>query len=100
VGAGQVLHPVLAGRGRVVRTYFGAELIGQLAAQQDANDRERRALRKAQAIFEQHAAGALDRDLRALERLADALARAALVAAGCHQHRRGDWRRKCDARPG
>ena len=56
--------------------------------------RERKALGRSQAESARAAAEALDKDLDAVERLADVLTRAALVVAGFHQHDRGEWRRK------
>jgi hypothetical protein len=37
---------------------------------------------------------ALDADLRALAEAIDVVARAALLAAGYRQHKRGEWRRR------
>jgi hypothetical protein len=37
---------------------------------------------------------ALDAGARELDELADRLARAALVAAGYRQHKRGEWRKE------
>jgi hypothetical protein len=37
---------------------------------------------------------ALDTDLKAVSESTDLLARAALLAAGFHQHKRGDWRKR------
>jgi len=36
----------------------------------------------------------LDADIEALIESTDLLARAALVAAGYHQHKRGEWRKR------
>lgn len=80
--------------GQPRRQFVGSGLIGRAAAELDAVERERKAMRKAAADGARDAAEALDDDLLAIDRLTDALARAALVAAGCHQHHRGDWRRK------
>jgi hypothetical protein len=80
--------------GRPRRQYVGGGLIGQLAAQMDAAEREQRKAEKDWAAEARAEAEWTDDDLRAVERLADALARAALVAAGCHRHHRGEWRRR------
>ena len=37
---------------------------------------------------------ALDADLKALTEVTDLVARAALLAAGFHQHKRGKWRKR------
>src|SRR4051794_22799549 len=76
--------------GRVVREYVGAGRVAELAAQLDTLERERRqfdalALRQEKAKLD-----ALDADLEALSEWADLLARAALLAAGLHQHKRGE----------
>ena len=84
--------------GRVVREYVGKGPIGQLAAQMDALERDRRRIEKYRAMVARVEAERVDEDLRAVERLADLLVRAALVAAGCHQHHRGEWRRKRESR--
>ena len=84
--------------GKPRRQYVGSALIGQLAAQVDAEARERREIETAQAKEVRAEAEWHDEELRAVERLADVLARAALVAAGCRQHHRGEWRRKRECR--
>jgi hypothetical protein len=81
-------------RGRVVREYIGTGPVAQLAARVDALNRQERlqkalALRRAKAEL-----NALLADVRALDEFADLVARAALVAAGYHQHNRGEWRCK------
>jgi hypothetical protein len=78
---------------RVVREYVGGGLVGRLAAREDARRRaereaQRQALREEAARLE-----ALDAPLRELDSVCNLLARAALAAAGCHQHKR-QWRRR------
>jgi hypothetical protein len=80
--------------GRVVREYFGTGEIAEVAAQVDAVNRadreaEREARRAQQAELDD-----LDAGVKELDELADLLARAALLAAGFRQHKRGEWRRK------
>ena len=84
--------------GRVVRQYVGGGVVGQMAAQMDADKRARREAEKEVAAEIREEAEWSDEDLAAVDRLADTLVRAALVAAGCHQHHRGEWRRKREAR--
>jgi hypothetical protein len=84
--------------GRPRQVYVGAGLIGQLAAQMDGAERERRRLEKAGADLDRADAEAHDDGLRLVERLADGLARAALYAAGYRRHHRGEWRRKREPR--
>src|SRR5438128_2210963 len=80
--------------GRVVREYIGRGEFAEIAAEIDALSRTER---KAKADTESRAnaeAEALDKLLAELCERTDLLARAALVAAGYRQHKRGDWRRK------
>src|SRR5947209_6357382 len=81
-------------RGRPVRRYVGTGPAGELAAAADGlrrleREAEARDFRAAQAR-QQEAEAAL---LRLCD-LTDVLARAALLAAGFHQHDRGAWRRR------
>ena len=82
--------------GRVVREYVGAAgaPVAELAAAADA-------LRRADRLAESEVRRAEEdrwrealTPLLALSRVADLLARAALLAAGYHQHSRSSWRRK------
>ena len=80
--------------GRVVRQYVGGGLIGQLAAQMDELERQKReadktAKQQAKADLE-----ALHRSLDELTELADLAVRSALLAAGYRRHKRGEWRKQ------
>lgn len=79
--------------GRYLREYIGTGPAAELAATLDEWRRaERRAQAEAQRADQakwQAASGVL----RQLDRLADTLVRATLLAAGYHQHDRGEWRR-------
>jgi hypothetical protein len=78
--------------GRVVREYIGGGVLGELAAQLDA---EKRRIRKEEAATwreERKSMEALDKPVEELCRAAEILSRAVLVAAGYHQHNRGAWR--------
>jgi hypothetical protein len=80
--------------GNVVTEYVGGGVLGQLAAQIDADERARRdARREADREARSHLQ-ALDKQVNDLDEVADLLARAALLAAGFHQHHRGPWRRQ------
>jgi hypothetical protein len=80
--------------GRVVREYVGTGRAAELAAQLDALERERRQ-GEAEALRRQKAElAALDADIKALAETADLLASAALLAAGYHLHKRGEWRKR------
>src|SRR5262249_45795361 len=80
--------------GRVVREYVGGGPIGQLAAQMDAIDREKREADRAFLKAQHDEIAALDAPLDHLTELTDLLVRAALLAAGFRRHNRGEWRRR------
>jgi hypothetical protein len=80
--------------GRVVREYVGTGRLGELAAELDKLDRGRREAERAALRAEQADIGARDAPLDELHNLAELLTRAALVAAGFHQHKRGEWRKR------
>jgi hypothetical protein len=84
--------------GRVVREYVGSGVVAEMAARLDMLEREKgrekrrldaEALRNEKATLD-----ALDANLEALIESTDLLAHAALVAAGYHQHKRGEWRKR------
>jgi hypothetical protein len=80
--------------GRVVREYVGTGELAKLAAQIDAINRADRKAEREARCAEKAVLDALDAPLNKLNDLADLLARAALLAAGFRQHKRGEWRRK------
>jgi hypothetical protein len=80
--------------GRVVREYVGTGRLADLAAQMDALERGQRRLDALALQQEKAELAALDTDIKALTETTDLVARAALLAAGFHQHKRGEWRRK------
>jgi hypothetical protein len=80
--------------GRVVREYIGTGRLAELAAQMDAIERADREAERAARRAEKDELAALDADLKALAETTDLVARAALVAAGYHRHKRGEWRKK------
>ena len=80
--------------GRVTRQYLGAGAVAELAAAADALRRaDRRAAMEARRGEQARWREALA-PLMALSRVADLLARAALLAAGYHRHSRCSWRRR------
>ena len=80
--------------GRVGREYVGAGRVAELAAETDAIEREKR-LRHASALRQEKAElAALDAVLKVLAERTELVARAALLAAGFHRHKRGEWRRR------
>jgi hypothetical protein len=79
--------------GRVVRQYVGKGRAALLAARLDAAERAKRQA-QADAWREERARlDALDAEVEALAAVTDGLVRAALQAAGLHEHK-GQWRRK------
>jgi hypothetical protein len=80
--------------GRVVREYVGAGRAAVLIAQLDKLDREKRAIERAQQKAARASLDALDALFAKLNEVANLLARAALLAAGYRQHKRGEWRKK------
>jgi hypothetical protein len=78
--------------GRAVREYIGGGVLGQFAAQMDAEDRQRREEEAAAWREEQERIRKLEEPVEELSEATDLLVRAALLAAGYHQHKRGEWR--------
>jgi hypothetical protein len=79
--------------GRVVSEYVGAGAVGESAALEDERERLKRddSCSSSRRLLEE--GGALELELRSVERAARTLASAALVAAGFRCHR-GEWRRR------
>lgn len=82
--------------GRVVREYLGTGEFAELAAELDHAERERLEDERAARQAEKAQLSGLDADLNAMTELTRLAASAALLAAGFHQHKRGEWRRKRD----
>jgi hypothetical protein len=80
--------------GRVRREYVGTGRAAELPARLDAQAREGRRRDADARRRQKDALSALDADLRALAEAIDVVARAALLAAGYRQHKRGEWRRR------
>ena len=78
--------------GRVIREYVGGGILGELAAQMDALERERREEQAARWKEEQEELDALEAPVEELSEASDLLVRAALLASGYRQHNRGEWR--------
>ncbi len=78
--------------GRVVREYIGGGMLGELAAQMDAIERERREERATRWKEEQEDLDALEAPVDELSEASDLLVRAALLTRGYRQHKRGEWR--------
>lgn len=80
--------------GRVVREYIGGGRVGELVAQLDAIERDKRETDRECAKIERERMAARDVSMAELNELADLVARAALSAAGYTQHHRGEWRKR------
>ena len=80
--------------GRVVREYVGGGLAGELAADTDARERQARQEQRQAFQARQRADASADALLAGLIADVDLATRAALLAAGYHQHDRGEWRRR------
>jgi hypothetical protein len=80
--------------GRVIREYVGGGRFGELAAQLDALERERREEQAARWKEEQKEFDALQAPVAELSEASDLLVQAALLASGYRQHNRGEWRKR------
>ena len=80
--------------GQVVREYVGGGVLGQLAAQIDSDERRRREEEAALWREERESLKAFDGLTEELYKAVEVIARAALLSAGYHQHKRGEWRKK------
>jgi predicted dinucleotide-utilizing enzyme len=79
--------------GRVVREYVGGGVLAELAARTDAEEQECREAEAAEGRAEVRRLEELVAPVVELCEAADVLARAHLIAAGCHKHK-GEWRRR------
>ena len=80
--------------GRVVREYVGGGVLGELAARTDELKRLEREEEAAADRVERERLEALDAPLGEMWEATEVLYRAALVAAGYRQHKRGEWRKR------
>jgi hypothetical protein len=84
--------------GRAARRYVGSGDVAELAAAADELRRLQRAAAKRRCQEQRQRLLEAEAPLLELCFLADGLARAALLAAGYHQHDRGAWRRRHEHR--
>ena len=80
--------------GRVVSEYVGSGPLATFAASRAEDDRRERAVAATTERAERDRMRADEAELDGFCTLADALARAALLNAGYHQHHRGEWRKR------
>jgi hypothetical protein len=78
----------------VVRVYVGGGERGEQAAVADAIARERREAEQAEHTRERRRLDTAEAQLTAWYAAVDAQVRQVLTAAGYHQHKRGEWRRR------
>ena len=80
--------------GRVVREYFGGGLLGELAAEMDAEKRTERERQRQAWQSEREQFEALDEQVKEFDNACTAPMRDVLEQAGYHQHKRGEWRKR------
>jgi len=85
--------------GRVIHKYIGGGELGELAAAEDASQRAEREERAAAWRTEKGRWEALNALLDEVCKRIDLLVRATLMAAGYHQHKRGEWRKRRAPKP-
>ena len=78
----------------MTKEYAGGGLMGQLAAEFDAEQQEVRAHARARREKDRARWAALEEPAQELDNLVESLTAATLLAAGFHRHDRGAWRRR------
>lgn len=78
--------------------YLGPAERGALFALLDLEDREQREMEREAEREEREAAEREDRELTEWFDRIEAVAHAAIIAAGFYRHKRGEWRRRRDVR--
>ena len=80
--------------GRVLREYVGTGEVGELGAKIDAAYRRYREAEAEVYRKERERLEAVSASVEELCEAAEVLARATLLAAGYHRHKRGEWRKR------
>jgi transcriptional regulator of NAD metabolism len=80
--------------GRIQREYVGGGTIGELAEQLDVIDREERQQRAKEIRESKSEIDVFKERLTQFETLAEIIGRGLLIAAGYHQHKRSEWRKR------
>ena len=80
--------------GVVRRQYIGAGPLAEWAALEDAQRREEREQQKRAWKADRERLEALDESLEPLDAIGTELMRRCLEAAGYHQHKAGEWRKR------
>src|SRR5262249_54795181 len=81
-------------RGRVVRAYVGKGRVAEIAAEMDAINRDDPYSEFLAPQQERSELIAVEDETKDLNDKVELVAVDALLAAGCHQHKRGEWRRR------
>lgn len=81
-------------KGRIVKTYCGAGLRGQIAEMEDREAREDRQARSEKRRRSLAYLDGLSSRVEAFSALTDTLLQAILQESGYRQHKRGEWRRR------
>lgn len=84
--------------GKVQREYHGKGHLAELLAQMDEIERQQRQAEQEQWKSEKSEMEALDEQISQLDEFADLITSVTMFAAGFHQHNRGEWRRKRNAK--
>ncbi len=79
---------------QVIRDYFGSGPEAELAAAIDAARRSAKAAQRQATLAEQARCERADALLSSYCELTELVMKVSLLAAGCHQHARGHWRRR------
>jgi len=85
--------------GKPVRRYIGKGKAGEVAAEIADLRRLEREIKARELMAEENRLKQAEAHLTELCEMTDMLVRAALIAAGYHQHDRGDWRRRHGTNP-
>jgi hypothetical protein len=93
-GTGRYYTRSMRVNGRIVREYIGTGPVAELAYQMDVDQRLERELERKAFEAVQNRDNALDAKLDEFSELAETLSRGLLIAAGYHQHKRGQWRKR------
>ena len=80
--------------GRIVREYVGGGLVGQLSAELDDEERAQREETRRQRQSEREMLDELEQMASSCLDTVRGQVKSELTAAGYHQHKRGEWRRK------
>ena len=81
-------------QGRVVREYVGTGPVAEMIAEIDNTKLAQRVARREALRAEQKRMASVEAPVSDLCDIGDLVARAALMLAGYHRHKRGEWRKR------